>query len=236
MDEGGHESPSSLSRGGEGFPLRIVNINLSSEDIFNEESENYNTIIENNFSDELNEDFNSGRISRDKPPIIEWLEIYKFVPDEVVEDMFENNRLSKENEEISWLKLYDLFDQTELREIIKRFKRNIKDNQRLKEEWNLRNDRESSILFNEMPDETRSASTQKPMTQNRNTYSRPGQITVTHITNSTTNTYSTLGNRVSIPITSAPMRTNTILPNQIVNQSINYQSINNDQINSTGVQ
>ena len=107
-----------LLRGGEVVDSQNNQENNNETDETNSICED-ETIIENdNFDNNVDE--NDQEIvseMRSKPSVMEWLEIYQRIPDSAIEELFERFCLNRENEELSWLKLYDYLNTKELCQI-----------------------------------------------------------------------------------------------------------------------
>ena len=111
-----------LSRGGED-DSRSDTSDTHSSDSGDRQSVFSQTLIEDNNEevDQTKENQRTARHEWSKPSITAWLELYKRMPEETVNDMFSRYNLSGDGHEVSWLKLYDKFNAQTLHNMIERY-------------------------------------------------------------------------------------------------------------------
>ena len=133
MAEGGlFSSDLPLSRGGEstnsnsnGDPQADHYDSRSHDSDSDGRSSNTNTLRERNIS-ENNQSFieeRRERVSntRNKPLITDWLTLFTKVPNQVITDEIDKYDLDRDNEELSWLKLYDYLSIDKLNQMVDLF-------------------------------------------------------------------------------------------------------------------
>ena len=237
MAEGGlFSNDLPLLRAGEG--------NSRSEEIEQNSSlfdstENLSNLFNRNSDNETDFDTQTVRETFSKPSVINWLSIYARVPEQVIDELFNKFNLNRENEEVFWLKVYDLLETEQVTEIMgffsvkRKVRLNLSDNSNELSEDNLINQ------FNQSSQSMQSNATQTDR-ENRfafihrpnRTYSRmpissPFQSAVSNYTCSATvtapnnNSFSTFTSGLqllhNINLTQAQI--NNPMPNQSVAQS-----------------
>ena len=112
---------------------------------------------------------------------------YKNVPTKIAGEIFDNNNLSKDREEISWLRLYYILDPEELNGIKRRFYWVRREIPRLREDSNDKesNINETNFILNNISEETNdshslhlTSSIKRSINQNSISYSRYGQTAI----------------------------------------------------------